>query len=515
MLASEEHFALTNPISLITGKQKEDFTREDLIKVVLEKQIERITFHYTAIDGKIKEVKIPILNNRQLELILTDGERVDGSSLFKGIVETGRSDLYIVPVYSSAFINPFDDKSLDFICRFFDSEGNLAWFAPDNILRNAAQLLKDNTGYELKTFGEIEFFMIGDFESASYPLPSQKGYHATEPFIKSGPMLNEMLRYISQISGNVKYAHNEVGYLEKIESDFDEIDGKTAEQVEIEFLPTPADEMADCLVIASWIIRNVAYRHNCIATFFPKIEIGHAGNGLHIHMSLHKDGKNRMLDDKGELSEDALKLIGGLSHYAPSLTAFGNMVPASYLRLVPNQEAPTKVCWSAMNRSALIRVPLAWSNIDNLAQKVNPQQKDKLKQEESRQTVELRSPDGSANVHLLLAGITMAAEWGLTNPKNALDIAQNCHIGKQVHSSASMEDLNELATSCMESGEKLLQVRSLYERENIFPSGLISYLAKYLRSANDEGLNNRLMALPEDEMKYQSRRIMHRDIHKH
>src|SRR3569833_1977736 len=92
-------YALTNPISIIVDKPRELFTRQDLVKVIEERQIERITFHYTALDGKYKELKIPIANRYQAERILADGERVDGSSLFKGMVETALSDLYVVPLY--------------------------------------------------------------------------------------------------------------------------------------------------------------------------------------------------------------------------------------------------------------------------------------------------------------------------------------------------------------------------------------------------------------------------------
>ena len=113
MAKKNEYFALTNPVSVFSGKDKHDLTREDLIKIIIEKNIERLTFHYTGIDGKIKELKIPITSRRQAELVLAEGERVDGSSLFKGIVEVGKSDLYIVPKYSTAFLNPFDSGSLD------------------------------------------------------------------------------------------------------------------------------------------------------------------------------------------------------------------------------------------------------------------------------------------------------------------------------------------------------------------------------------------------------------------
>jgi glutamine synthetase len=506
---------MASPISAFLGKERQDFTREDLLKIIIEKKLERITFHYTGIDGKVKELRIPIINRKQVELILAEGERVDGSSLFKGIVDTGKSDLYIVPVYRTAFLNPFDSGSIDFICRFIDRDGNLVDYAPDNILHKATQALKKNTGMELWALGEIEFYLIGEPSNRTYPMNRQEGYHATAPFIKTGPILDEMVKYITQIFGNVKYAHGEVGHLEYVESQFEELHGKSAEQVEIEFLPAPVEDAADILVLASWIIRNTAYRHNYIATFFPKIEIGHAGNGLHIHMMLKKDGKNVLVDTKNELSDDAMMLIGGLCQYAPSLTSFGNMVSASYLRLVPNQEAPTKVCWSSSNRSAMIRVPLGWNNLEDLSKTINPQQKTTYKCEEPRQTVELRTPDGSANAHLLLAGLTMAAEWGLTHKKESMNLAKSCHVSVNIHSTASMEHLSELATSCYESAEKLLQVRSLYERNNVFPHSMISYVANMLQRENDRNLNNRLMSLEEDEKVFQSRRIMHRDIHRH
>jgi glutamine synthetase len=221
-----------------------------------------------------------------------------------------------------------------------------------------------------------------------------------------------------------------------------------------------------------------------------------------------------MTDESGELSEESLKLIGGLCHYAPSLTAFGNMVSASYLRLVPNQEAPTKVCWSDSNRSALIRVPLAWTKAKNLAQKINPAQEEPLNYENSRQTVELRSPDGSANAHLLLSGITMAVEWGLSNAKTSIEIAKMCKVPANIQSSPNFSELSELATSCAESSEKLLQQKDLYERDNIFPSQVINYVAKLLQSENDRYLNSRLLAMAEEEQIVESRRIMHRDIHR-
>ncbi len=514
MYNPKEQFALSNPISMITGKDPKDFTREDLIKVILEQNIERLAFHYTGIDGKVKELRIPITTREQAEMILTDGERVDGSSLFKGIVDPGKSDLYVVPVYKSAFFNPFIENSLDFVCRFVDKDGNLASFAPDNILLNASNLLKKETGMELHALGELEFFLLYDDDEDLFPAEKQKGYHAAAPYVKTSEVLNEMLRNITQLCGHVKYAHHEVGYMDYVQSDSPELNGKKAEQVEVEFLPMPIEEMADVLVLSRWIIRNVAYNYGMSATFVPKLENGHAGNGMHVHMMAKKDGKNVMVEANGELSEVAKTMIGGLCNYAPSITAFGNTVSASYLRLVPHQEAPTKVCWSAMNRSALIRVPLGWTNVNNLASLVNPQQTEKAAPFDSKQTIELRSPDGSCNTHLLLASIATAIEWSFEHKAEALELAEASHVTVNIHDT-NTDNLADLATSCAESAEILLKSRDLYERKGIFPAEVISNQAKMLQNENDSDLNRRLMALPDDDKLKESRRVMHRDIHKH
>ncbi|MFC1850599.1 glutamine synthetase beta-grasp domain-containing protein [candidate division CSSED10-310 bacterium] len=509
------HYALTNPISLILDKSREDFSREDMMKVIQDKQIERITFHYTALDGKLKELKLPVANPKQAERILTDGERVDGSSLFKHMVDASLSDLYAIPVYKTAFLNPFDQGSLDFICRFIMNDGTLAPFALDTILQKACKVFERRHHLELYALGELEFFLLSKPSVSLYPAPKQRGYHASAPFIKTGQIVNEMVNNITQITGSVKYAHSEVGYVEKVRSDAEEIKGKEAEQLEIEFLPTPIEEAADHLVLSRWLIRNIAYKYGCVATFTPKLEEGVAGNGFHIHLALRKDDENVMVEEAGNLSVQARKLIGGLCKYAESLTAFGNTVSSAYLRLVPNQEAPTRICWSHLNRSAMIRVPLGWSKINGLAQILNPQKMGKTHAPGSRQTVELRSPDGSAIVHLLLAGLTMAAEWGMSQ-EESLEIATKLEVkGNIFENQALLQKLPALPKSCVESARLLLRNRDLYERDDIFPAGVINYTAKLLRAENDEAINEYLADLPADDRLHETRKIMHKDLHRH
>ena len=298
-------YALANPLSVVLDKPRAEFRRADFLKIIEAHDIERITFHYTGLDGKLKELKIPVVDRGQAELVLAEGERVDGSSLFKGLVDIGLSDLYVAPVYRTAFLNPFSKGSLDFVCRYITDEGEFAPFAPDNILGRAAKLFESKTGLQLRALGELEFFLLSDHPSKLYPGQKQFGYHASAPYIKSGLILNEMIRHISRVTGAVKYAHAEVGFVESVRSDLEEIQGKRAEQLEVEFLPRPVEEMADDLVLGRWLIRNIACRHGCVATFTPKIEEGVAGNGLHIHLELLRDNRNIMTGTDGRLSEPA------------------------------------------------------------------------------------------------------------------------------------------------------------------------------------------------------------------
>jgi glutamine synthetase len=516
-------YALANPLSTLLDKPARDFVRADLLSVIERKGIERVTLHYTALDGKLKELKIPAASRSQVETVLAEGERVDGSSLFRGMVDMSLSDLYVVPEYRSAFLNPFDDRSLDFICRYYTKDGTRAAFPLDNILARAAGIFRDSTGLELNSLGELEFYLLTDSSGSSYPAPRHGGYHGSPPFIKSGPILNEMVRHIAQVTGAVKYAHSEVGIIGSILSDADEIRGRRAEQLEIEYLPRPVEQMADALVLGRWIIRNTAWRHGAMATFTPKLEEGIAGNGLHFHLEITKNGKNIMTDADGRLSETARKLIGGLCRYADSLTAFGNTVSSAYLRLVPNQEAPTRVCWSDLNRSALVRVPLGWANLSGLARKVNPQESGGLAHDPgSRQTVELRSPDGSALIHLVLAGITMAANWAfkgdlsLFQNYGPLELADRLYVKGNVFTDKALLDrLPVLPASCVESGRLLLENRALYERDGVFPPSVIDYVAGMLQAENDEFMNRQLASLPAHERLHEVRKIMHKDLHKH
>ncbi|MDE6448497.1 MAG: glutamine synthetase, partial [Muribaculaceae bacterium] len=287
---------------------------------------------------------------------------------------------------------------------------------------------------------------------------------------------------IARCGGQIKYGHSEVGNFT--------LDGKVYEQNEVEFLPVDARHAADQLIIAKWVIRNMARRDGLDVTFAPKITTGKAGSGLHIHMRLMRDGRNVMLDDNLQLSDDARRLIAGMMVLAPSITAFGNANPTSYFRLVPHQEAPTNVCWGDRNRSVLVRVPLGWNTREDMSAIANPQQEPTTVDPTTKQTVEIRSADCSADVYQLIAALAVAARHGFEMP-DALKTAADTYVDVNIHDAANADRLATLATlpvNCADSASRLEQQRDIYENKGVFSPAMINSVIERLRGYHDENL---------------------------
>jgi glutamine synthetase len=234
-------------------------------------------------------------------------------------------------------------------------------------------------------------------------------------------------------------------------------------------------------------------KHNVVISFAPKITVGKAGSGLHIHMMLEKDDTNYIADEVG-LTDIAKKFIAGVLEHAESLTAFGNTIPTSYLRLVPHQEAPTMVCWGDSNRSVLVRVPLGWIAKTNMIKDANPQERGDIPYIPGKQTVELRSPDGSADLYHLMAGIILAAKDGIL-AENSLEKANKTYVNFNIFDDKHKDIFNtlkRLPTSCYESAECLEKDREFYEKDGVFPKGTINGFVKRLKDFDDKDMNERL-----------------------
>ncbi len=473
-----------NPLVQYLNKPASEFTRADLIRYIEDNDIEMINFRYAAWDGRLKALNFVINSREHLEGLLSAGERVDGSSLFP-FIEAGSSDLYVIPKYKTAFLNPLSDvPTLDLLCSFYDRFGNPYESSPEFILKKAHRELKAATGHEFETMGELEFYII-DQEEKLYPAVDQKGYHESSPFNKSSAFRQEAMRLIVQSGGQIKYGHSEVGNFSH--------NGLSYEQNEIEFLPTNVEDAADQLVVAKWIMRKLAYQYGVTITFAPKITIGKAGSGMHVHTRLMKNGRSVMMKD-GKLSDEARKAIAGYLSLAASLTAFGNAIPTSYFRLVPHQEAPTNICWGDRNRSVLVRVPLGWTAEADMIAAVNPQEKP-VKQDFSQiQTVEFRSPDASADIYLLMAGLTVAAQHGL-QMEDALAFTEKTYVDVNIFDDAhkaKQEQLEQLPKSCVESADALEKHIEFYKKNNVFPDNILQFIIKTLRANKDENLRQEI-----------------------
>lgn len=492
-----------NPNLLVQYLQKEpaEFTREDIVRYCKENKVEAINFHYCGWGGRLKTLNFIIQNEEHLRTMLEAGERVDGSSLFP-FVEAGRSDLYVIPRYRTAFVNPLSEvPTVDILCAFMNRDGEVFESSPQQILRKAHEAFQSRTGMVMEAMGELEYYVIGKQEDL-YQVEDQRGYHESAPFNKFTNLRTEAMRVIAQCGGLIKYGHSEVG-------NFTE-DGKIYEQNEIEFLPTNIEDAADQLVVAKWIMRQLAYKYGVELTFAPKITVGKAGSGMHVHCRFTKDGKSMMLQD-GELTDHARKAIAGYMDAGTSLPAFGNPHPLSFMRLVPHQEAPTSLCWSFSNRSALVRVPLGWQKKMDMAHKVNPLEAPSDRDFSGKQTFEWRASDGFADTYLLMAALCCAARHGFEMP-DGLEVAERTYVGLGVnihdHSNKEVQEaLEQLPASCYEAADELDRDRKIYTSEGVFSDSIIDYTIKYLKSFDDNELRRQLLEDPDKVREYVLRTI--------
>lgn len=471
-----------NPLVQYLNKPASEFTKADLVKFITDHNIEMVNFRYVGGDGRLKTLNFVISSLEHLNSILSTGERCDGSSLFP-FIQAGSSDLYVVPRYRTAFVNPFSEiPSLDILCSYYDKDGKPLESSPEYILRKAHKALKEKTGLSFEVMGELEYYIISDQDEEDlFPAVDQKGYHESAPFAKWEFLRTEAMTAMAKAGCLIKYGHSEVGNFSQ--------DGKLYEQNEIEFTPTTLENAADQLVIAKWILRSIANSYGVTVTFSPKITVGKAGSGLHIHTKLVKDGKNQMVEN-GVLSNTARKAIAGYLDLAPSLTAFGNSNPTSYFRLVPHQEAPTNICWGDRNRSVLVRVPLGWTGENNMIFNANPHEIPEHQDHTQLQTVEFRCPDGSADIYLLLAGLTVAARHGL-EMENALQLAEKWYVDVNIFDDQfkdRLAKLSQLPVSCWESANMLEKQASVFMEYDVFPKSVIEGVASQLRNFKDQNL---------------------------
>lgn len=489
-----------NPLVRFLNKSPKDFSRADIIRFIEHEKVEMVNFRYVGEDMRLKSLNFVIQNREHLEAILSSGERVDGSSLFT-FLEAGSSDLYVVPRFRTAFMNPFSEvPAVDILCSYYDKDGNPLESAPEQIMRKAHQTLLEQTGYDLEVMGEIEYYVISE-KDPLYQANDQRAYHESAPFVKWEQLRIDAMRAMAQTGASIKYSHSEVGNFSDDEHEY--------EQNEIEFLPASVEEAVDQLIIAKWILREVGYQYGVTVSFAPKITAGKAGSGMHIHMRLMKDGKNVTLKN-GMVSEVTRKAIAGIMDLAPSLSAFGNTIPTSYFRLVPHQEAPTNVCWGERNRSTLIRLPLGWNGSGDMVSKENPLEETRDLDVSDKQTFEFRCPDGSADLYLLIAGLCVGARHGLEMP-GALELAEKTYVDVNIFDEKHKEkqkQLDHLPDSCVQAAEFLRNKASVYRQHGVFSDRLLNGVISNLEAYKDANLRENISHNRDETMEL-VRRFLH------
>ncbi len=453
---------------------RQNLSAEEMADLLSEKGVKILNLCHIPEDGRLKTLSFSASDMKTVREILSVGERVDGSSLFS-FIEPGKSDIYIKPRLSRPFLNPFASlPTLNVLADYLDDHGEPLEVAPQTVLAKAEERLHSSSGVTLRALAELEFYIFQKIEGQlAFQATPDRNYHESAPFSRFENVRNEILATLAEVGIATKYAHSEVG---KILTD----GGTLFEQHEVEFAPMSLADLADAVAIAKWTIRNVCARHGVSATFAPKMALEHAGTGMHIHICALKNGKNIVANPKGKLSAEALKMIGGILKFAPSLSAFGNPTPISYLRFVARKESPMHICWSTRNRLALIRIPLWWSFLNEDGNNF-------------RETFEYRGPDAFANPHLLLAAIATAVNYGLANPDEALRTAKDLHWETDTHEQKKLESLPR---SCHEAAENLKMDRKLYESGSVFPRRLVDKTVEKLKAYKDKDLWKRLIDRP-------------------
>lgn len=390
---------------------------DEVIAFAKKHDVRFVDFKFTDLCGTWQHVTTSA--REAYERCIPEGIPFDGSSI-RGWKAINNSDMLARPDFATAMIDPFNGMStLSLVCSIFDPITKVAYERdPRSIAENAVKYLASTGVGDSAVFApEAEFFIFDDvrydlksngcfysvdsnegiwnsgsdeYPNLGYKLRHKEGYFPVPPADTQQDLRNEMCHVMEQLGLPIERHHHEVA---------------TAGQNEINFVYSTMVNTGDNMQLYKYVVRNVSRKHNKTATFMPKPLFGDNGSGMHTHQSIWKGGKPLFAGDKyAGLSDTALFYIGGIIKHARALTAITNPTTNSYKRLVPGYEAPVNFCYSARNRSAAIRIPVA----------ENPKAK----------RIEFRTPDGASCIYLALAAQLMAGLDGILNrisPGDAVD----------------------------------------------------------------------------------------------
>ena len=403
------------------------YSKEDIIRMVKEEDVEFIRLQFTDIFGQLKNVAITA---SQIEKAVNDQIMFDGSSI-EGFVRIDESDQYLYPDLDSFAIfprRPSHGRVARLICDVHDPDGNPFVGDPRHVLKLALKRAEE-MGFDAFNVGpEAEFFLFqtDDEGKPTTRTNDEAGYFDLGPLDHGEGTRREICMALEQMGFEIEASHHEVAQ----------------GQHEIDFKYADALRTADNIMTFKLAVKTLAQKNGLHATFMPKPIFGINGSGMHTNMSLFQGGKNAFYDpdDPKGLSKEAYSFIAGLLAHVKGMAAVTNPLVNSYKRLVPGYEAPCYLAWSASNRSALIRIPAARGQSTR---------------------VELRSPDPACNPYLELA-LCLAAgldgiEKGLTPPPEVTEnIFDMNAAARKAHGIDSLPDSLEEAIHALEADPLVL-----------------------------------------------------------
>ncbi|MFQ9600744.1 MAG: type I glutamate--ammonia ligase [Flavonifractor plautii] len=403
------------------------YSKEDIIRMVKEEDVEFIRLQFTDIFGQLKNVAITA---SQIEKAVNDQVMFDGSSI-EGFVRIDESDQYLYPDLDSFAIFPWrpsHGRVARLICDVHDPDGKPFVGDPRHVLKRALKWAEER-GFDAFNVGpEAEFFLFqtDDEGKPTTRTNDEAGYFDLGPLDHGEGTRREICMALEQMGFEIEASHHEVAQ----------------GQHEIDFKYADALRTADNIMTFKLAVKTLAQKNGLHATFMPKPIFGINGSGMHTNMSLFQGGKNAFYDpdDPKGLSKEAYSFIAGLLAHVKGMAAVTNPLVNSYKRLVPGYEAPCYLAWSASNRSALIRIPAARGQSTR---------------------VELRSPDPACNPYLELA-LCLAAgldgiEKGLTPPPEVTENIFDMNAAdRKVHGIDSLPDSLEEAIHALEADPLVL-----------------------------------------------------------
>lgn len=442
-------------------------------KALAEKEgIQLADVKFTDLFGAWKHFTIPL---DLLEFSEKDRLPFDGSSI-RGFKEIHESDMELAPDYSTSFIDPFASNSLSIICDVYDPHCKRFYERDSRTIAKSAETYLRSTGIgDTAFFGpEAEFFVFDDLR---FDQRENHGYYyidSKEGAWNSGKSDEQNLAYrprykdgyipvppndgLQEIRTDMILTMRRCGL--KIEKHHHEV--ATAGQCEIGIRFDQIQKAADNIMVYKYIVKNIAHKHNKVATFMPKPVFNDNGSGMHINQSIWKGGKNLFAGEEyAGLSQTALYYIGGIMSHAHSLAAILSPSTNSYKRLVPGFEAPVNLAYSQANRSAAVRIPLTQEG--QIAAK----------------RIEYRPPDPSCNPYLAFSALLLA---GLDGIKKKTDPGESVSENIYHMTKERAKQIKQLPSSLEEAVSALESDNEYLLQGGVFTKGLIDTYVDYKRA---------------------------------